>query len=146
MRDRFQPEVCPVLFAGLYKTPELFTSAGDATILLHLSGANSMGLLDGKRGLILGIANSYSIAWHIANNAIKQGATCGFGHLPGEKMERRVKKAMQEGGYADNWLHPCEVSSDESIDAFFAAAKQQFGQIDFLVHCLAYANKDYLET
>ena len=105
-----------------------------------------MGLLDGKRGLILGIANSYSIAWHIANNAIKQGATCGFGHLPGEKMERRVKKAMQEGGYADNWLHPCEVSSDESIDAFFAAAKQQFGQIDFLVHCLAYANKDYLET
>jgi enoyl-[acyl-carrier protein] reductase I len=105
-----------------------------------------MGLLDGKRGLILGIANSYSIAWHIANNAIKQGATCGFGHLPGEKMERRVKKAMQEGGYADSWLHPCEVSSDESIDTFFAAATLQFGHIDFLVHCLAYADRTYLQT
>jgi enoyl-[acyl-carrier protein] reductase I len=105
-----------------------------------------MGLLDGKRGLILGIANTFSIAWYIANNAVKQGATCGFGHLPGEKMERRVKKAMQEGGYGDSWLHPCDVSNDESLAAFFSSAKEKFGEIDFLVHCLAFANKDYLET
>ncbi|MCC6422390.1 MAG: enoyl-ACP reductase [Phycisphaerales bacterium] len=103
-----------------------------------------MGLLDGKKGLILNIANDRSIAWHIANNAVKQGATCGFGFLPLEKMERRVRKAMEEGGFANSWLHPCDVGSDESIAAFFDAAKQQFGTIDFLVHSLAFANKDYL--
>lgn len=103
-----------------------------------------MGLLDGKKGLILNIANDRSIAWHIANNAVKQGATCGFGFLPMEKMERRVRKAMEEGNFANSWLHPCDVGSDESIAAFFNAAQQQFGTIDFLVHSLAFANKDYL--
>src|ERR1700742_4061438 len=103
-----------------------------------------MGLLDGKKGLILNIANDRSIAWHIANNCVKEGAKCGFGFLPVEKMERRVKKAMEEGGFANEWLHPCDVGSDESIEKFFAAAKEQFGTVDFLVHCLAFANKDYL--
>ncbi len=103
-----------------------------------------MGLLSGKKGLILNIANDRSIAWHIANNCIQQGATCGFGYLPVEKMERRVRKAMEEGGFADSWLAPCDVGSDDSIQAFFDAAGKHFGQIDFLVHCLAFANKDYL--
>ena len=106
------------------------------------------GLLDGKKGLILNIANDRSIATHIANNAIKHGATCGFGFLPMdniEKSQRRVKKAMEENGFAEAWLHPCDVSSDESIEAFFAAAKDRFGTIDFLVHSLAFANRDYLK-
>ncbi|MFN4243873.1 MAG: enoyl-ACP reductase [Tepidisphaerales bacterium] len=103
-----------------------------------------MSLLQGKTGLVLNIANDRSIAWHIANNCIKHGATVGCGYLPIEKMERRVRKAMEEGGFGDAWLHPCDVGSDESIDAFFTAARQQFGKIDFLVHCLAFANKDYL--
>ena len=55
-----------------------------------------MGLLAGKKGLILNIANDRSIAWHIAVNAIKHGAACGFGYLPVERMERRVRKAMEE--------------------------------------------------
>ncbi len=107
-----------------------------------------MGLLDGKKGLILNIANDRSIATHIANNAVKQGATCGFGFLPmndPEKSKRRVSKAMAENGFGEAWLSPCDVSSDESIEAFFAAAKTQFGTIDFLVHCLAFANRDYLK-
>src|SRR3954470_18358965 len=103
-----------------------------------------MGILDGKTGLILNIANDRSIAWHIANNCVKQGAKCGFGFLPVEKMERRVRKAMEEGGFANEWLQPCDVGNDESIEKFFAAAKEQFGTIDFLVHSLAFANKDYL--
>lgn len=103
-----------------------------------------MGLLEGKKGLILNIANDRSIAWHIANNAVKQGAKCGFGYLPIEKMERRVKRAMEEGGFANEWLAPCDVGSNESIEKFFAGAKEQFGAIDFLVHSLAFANKDYL--
>jgi enoyl-[acyl-carrier protein] reductase I len=108
-----------------------------------------MGLLDGKTGLILNIANDRSIATHIATNCVRQGARCGFGFLPMdnlEKSQRRVRKAMEENGFADAWLHPCDVSSDESIESFFAAAKQQFdGKIDFLVHSLAFANRDYLK-
>ena len=107
-----------------------------------------MGLLDGKTGLILNIANDRSIATHIANNCIKQGAKCGFGFLPmdnPEKSKRRVSKAMEENGFGGAWLHPCDVGSDESIASFFDSAKQQFGKIDFLVHCLAFANRDYLK-
>src|ERR1700722_10157014 len=108
-----------------------------------------MGLLDGKKGLILNIANDRSIATHIANNCVKQGATCGFGFLPMdniEKSQRRVKKAMEENGFADAWLHPCDVGSDQSIETFFAAAADQFSpKIDFLVHCLAFADRNYLK-
>ncbi|HLL87966.1 MAG TPA: enoyl-ACP reductase [Tepidisphaeraceae bacterium] len=107
-----------------------------------------MGLLAGKKGLVLNIANDRSIATYIAANAIKEGATCGFGFLPMdniEKSQRRVRKAMEENGFAEAWLHPCDVSSDESVERFFAAAKEQFGQIDFLVHSLAFANREYLK-
>jgi enoyl-[acyl-carrier protein] reductase I len=104
-----------------------------------------MGLLEGKKGLILNIANDRSIAWHIANNAIKHGAKCGFGFLPMEKMERRVRKAMEEGGFADAWLAPCDVSKDEDIERFMAGAKEQFGTIDFLVHSLAFADRNFLK-
>jgi enoyl-[acyl-carrier protein] reductase I len=107
-----------------------------------------MSLMEGKKGLILNIANDRSIATHIANNAIKHGATCGFGFLPMEnieKSERRVKKAMEENGFGDAWLHPCDVGSDESIEKFFAGVKEQFGTIDFLVHSLAFANRDFLK-
>jgi enoyl-[acyl-carrier protein] reductase I len=104
-----------------------------------------MGLLEGKKGLVLNIANDRSIAWHIANNAIKHGATCGFGYLDIGKMERRVRGAMSEGGFGNAWLHPCDVSKDEDLEKFFAAARDQFGTIDFLVHSLAFADKTYLE-
>jgi enoyl-[acyl-carrier protein] reductase I len=108
-----------------------------------------MGLLDGKKGLILNIANDRSIATHIAANCIKQGATCGFGFLPmdnAEKSQRRVKKAMEENGFPDAWLYPCDVSSDESIAAFFEGARKQFGgTIDFLVHSLAFADRTFLK-
>src|SRR5260221_14790644 len=107
-----------------------------------------MGLLDGKKGLILNIANGRSIATHIADNVIKHGAKCGFGFLPmdnPEKSQRRVRKAMEESGYPHEFLHPCDVGSDESIEKFFTAAKEQFGQIDFLVHCLAFADRAYLK-
>lgn len=110
-----------------------------------------MSLLAGKTGLILNIANNRSIASDIAINCVKQGAICGYGYLPIPNQERRVKKALEEmsdgnsiPSQADAWLQPCDVGSDESISQFFAAAKQRFGKIDFLVHSLAFANKDYL--
>jgi len=107
-----------------------------------------MSLLAEKKGLILNIANDRSIAAHIAHHAVKNGAQCGFGFLPmdnAEKSERRVRKAMQEMGFPDGWLHPIDVSSDEQIEKFFAAAKNQFGKIDFLVHSLAFADRTYLK-
>ncbi len=107
-----------------------------------------MGLLDGKTGLILNIANDRSIATYIAANCIAQGARCGFGFLPMdniEKSQRRVRRAMEENGFADAWLSPCDVSSDDSMAQFFAGAKQQFGRIDFLVHSLAFADRTFLK-
>src|ERR1700722_11768325 len=107
-----------------------------------------MGLLDGKTGLIFNIANDRSIATHIAANCIKQGAKCGFGFLPMdniEKSERRVRRAMEENGFADAWLSPCDVGKDDSIQAFFTAAKEKFGKIDFVVHSLAFADRAYLK-
>src|SRR5437763_4014378 len=108
-----------------------------------------MGLLDGKKGLILNVANDRSIAWHIGHNAIKQGATCGFGYLvmgDADKSLRRARKSLDElGAGKDLFLHQCDVSSDASINAFFAAAKDKFGTIDFLVHSLAFADKNHLK-
>jgi enoyl-[acyl-carrier protein] reductase I len=107
-----------------------------------------MGLLDGKKGLILNIANDRSIGAHIANNAVKHGAVCGFGFLPmdnPEKSERRARKGLEAHGITDAWMHPCDVSRDEDIEAFFKAAGEKFGTIDFLVHSLAFANPAYLK-
>ena len=104
-----------------------------------------MGLLEGKKGIIFGIANSWSIAWHISNAAVREGAECGFSYLPLPKMEHRVRKAMDEGGYGQAWLQPCDVGKDEEIERFFAAAREQFGRIDFIVHSLAFADRNYLK-
>jgi enoyl-[acyl-carrier protein] reductase I len=107
-----------------------------------------MSLLAGKKGLILNIANDRSIAAHIAHHAVINGAQCGFGFLPmdnAEKSERRVRKAMDEMGFPNEWLHPIDVSSDDQIEAFFSAARDRFGKIDFLVHSLAFADRTYLK-
>ena len=104
-----------------------------------------MGLLDGRKGLIFGIANDRSIACHIARSFVAEGATCGFPHLPGEKNERRVRKALQDFGGDDPWLMPCDVSRDEDIDETFAQVRERFDAIDFVVHSLAFADRAYLK-
>jgi enoyl-[acyl-carrier protein] reductase I len=104
-----------------------------------------MGILDGKKGIVFGVANDRSIAWHIGRNLIEHGATCGFSHLPGEKMERRVRRTLEEGGLKDPWLCPCDVSKDEDLDAVFAAITEKFDAIDFVVHSLAFADREYLK-
>jgi enoyl-[acyl-carrier protein] reductase I len=105
-----------------------------------------MGLLDGRKGLVFGVANDRSIAWHITRNLLAQGATCGFPHLPGEKMERRVRKTLEGGGLVDPWMTPCDASKDEDLDHVFEAARERFDTIDFLVHSIAYADRAYLQT
>ena len=103
-----------------------------------------MGMMDGKRGLIVGIANDRSFAYSIAESLIREGAECLFTHLPGEKMERRVRKACQSLGVDDPWLKPLNAASDEELDSVFEAVKQDHGTIDFLVHSIAFADKDWL--
>ena len=105
-----------------------------------------MGLLEGRKGLVFGVANDRSIAWHIARNAMEHGAVCGFPHLPGEKMERRVRKTLEAGGVTDPWLMPCDASSDDDLDRTFEAARQRFDAIDFLVHSIAYADREFLRV
>lgn len=104
-----------------------------------------MGLLDGKKGLVFGIANDRSIACHIAASAKEQGATLAFPYLPGEKNERRVCKALNGIGITDPMLLPCDASSDEELDKTFAAAKENFDAIDFVVHSIAFADRTWLK-
>lgn len=104
-----------------------------------------MDLLANKVGLVFGIANERSIAWHIARNLTANGATCGFPYLPGEKMERRVRKALADAGLSDAWAVPCDVSSDEDLDRCFSLAAERFGRLDFVVHSVAYADREYLQ-
>jgi enoyl-[acyl-carrier protein] reductase I len=104
-----------------------------------------MTLLQGRKGLVFGIANDRSIACHIAQQVMASGATCAFPYLPGEKNERRVAKALEEIGVTKPWLLPCDVSKDEDVDAAFAAAKERFDTLDFVVHSLAFADRTYLK-
>lgn len=104
-----------------------------------------MQLLEGKRGIVFGVANDRSIAYHIARNLIQHGATCGFSHLPGEKMERRVRKTLEDGGLRDPWLFPCDAGKDEDLDAVFDAVRRKFDTIQFVVHSLAFADREYLK-
>ncbi len=104
-----------------------------------------MGLLEGRKGLVFGIANDRSIACHIAKAALGEGAQCGFPYLPGEKNERRVSKALEENGVRDGWLLPCDVSKDADLDATFAAVRERFDTIDFVVHSLAFADRAWLK-
>ncbi len=100
-----------------------------------------MGILEGKRGLILGVANEKSIAWGIAQAARREGAKLGFNYL-GDALERRVRP-LAESVEADI-VAPLDVSSDEEIDAFFDVVAGKWGTLDFLVHSIAFANRESL--
>ena len=104
-----------------------------------------MGLMDGKRGIVFGIANERSYAWYITKQLLAEGATCCFSHLPGEKMARRCRQAVGEFGIEDPWLMPCDVSNDEDLDALFGKLKDDFETIDFIVHSIAFADRQFLQ-
>ena len=103
-----------------------------------------MGCMDGKTGLVVGIANDRSYAWFIAESIIREGGTCLFTHLPGEKMERRARKAIESLGVENPWLRPMDASTDESLDEAFAAIADETATLDYLVHSIAFADKDWL--
>ena len=104
-----------------------------------------MGLMDSKRGLVVGIANDHSYAYFIAEALLRHGADCLYTHLPGEKMKRRVTKALDQLGVNDPWLMSLDASSDDDLDAVFDKVRSDFGSIDFLVHSIAFADRDWLK-
>ncbi len=100
----------------------------------------------GKRGIIFGIANERSYAWYITEALKNAGAECLFTHLPGEKNKMRVTRALAALGIEDPWLFEFDAANDEDFDNLFDAVKDQFGTIDFIVHSIAYCDKDYLQV
>lgn len=101
-----------------------------------------MGLMSGKKGVVLGVANDHSLAWYIASLLHAEGAELGFNYLPNEKMERRVRKLAEPIGA--RLIAPCDVSNDVQIQEFFSHVRETMGQIDFLVHAIAFASRDSL--
>ncbi len=104
--------------------------------------SNAAQLMAGKRGLVMGVANERSIAWGIAKAAHAQGAQLAFTYQ-GEALKKRVGPLAESVGA--NLVLPCDVTDDASIDQVFATLKQQWGGLDFLVHAIAYADKEELK-
>ncbi len=101
-----------------------------------------MGLLEGKRALIFGLANDHSIAWGIAQALHREGAVVGFSSVE-SLLEKRVKPLAAR--LESPFVEPCNVQSDDDIARVFTKWQEQFGELDILVHAVAFANKDDLK-
>jgi len=112
------------------------TQAANPTI-----GLSTAGILAGKRGLVLGVANNRSIAWGIAKAAHGAGADLAF-TFQGESLEKRVRPLAQELGASV--LGHCDVTDAATLDTVFDNVKALWGKLDFVVHCVAFSDKDQL--
>lgn len=99
------------------------------------------GLMAGKRGLIMGVANNRSIAWGIAKACADQGAELAFTYQ-GDALLKRVTPLAESVG--STMILPCDVTDAASMDAVFAEIEAKWGKLDFFVHAIAYSNKDEL--
>lgn len=110
-----------------------------------------MGLFEGKKGLILGVANDHSIAWAIASFAMAEGAECGFTHLPDrpdddrQRNRRRVAMLTDQAERA-RFLLPLDVTRDTDIASVMSKTAEEFGRLDFLVHSIAFAPLEDLKV
>jgi enoyl-[acyl-carrier protein] reductase I len=100
-----------------------------------------MGLLEGKKALVFGVANDHSIAWGIGKALHEQGATVGFSSI-GELLNKRVRPLAESLGAT--FIEPCNVQNDDEVAAVFDKWKEQYGTLDILVHSLAFAGRDAL--
>ncbi len=99
------------------------------------------GLLSGKRGLVLGVANNRSIAWGIAKAAHDAGAELAFTYQ-GDSLEKRVRPLAAELGATV--VGHCDVTDAATIDAVFSEIEKSWGKLDFIIHCIAFSDKDEL--
>lgn len=103
-----------------------------------------MGIFEGKKGLILGVANDHSIAWAIADYVMREGGLCGFTHLPDRPDDERRRNRRRVAQLTDpapnaKFLLPLDVNQDADIAKVMEYTAKEFGQIDFLVHSIAFA-------
>ena len=105
--------------------------------------APTSGLLAGKKGLILGVANKRSIAWAVAEAASNAGAQLGFTYL-GDKLKSKVE-SLTSGLPGETPLYPLDVSKDEDLAALGDSLARDFGKLDFVVHSVAFADRADLE-
>lgn len=105
-------------------------------------GTHDKALMAGKKGLVLGVANDKSIAWGIAKTVAEHGAELGFTYQ-GEALEKRVRPLAESVGAS--MVLPCDVTDEDSMDAVFSAVEKQWGKLDFLVHAIAFSDKDELK-
>jgi enoyl-[acyl-carrier protein] reductase I len=103
--------------------------------------AEEQGLMQGKRGLIMGVANNRSIAWGIAKAAHAAGARLGFTYQ-NDALLKRIRPLAEQ--VEAEILEPCDVSDDDSIQAVFDKVEETWGEIDFIVHAIAYADREEL--
>jgi len=106
------------------------------------TGVATGNLMAGKRGLVMGIANNRSIAWGIGKAVAAQGAELALTYQ-GEPLKKRVEPLAAELG--SNIVLPCDVSDAASMDAVFAELKERWGRLDFLVHAIAFSDKNELD-
>ncbi len=99
-------------------------------------------LMRGKRGLVMGVANNHSIAWGIAKALADQGAELAFTYQ-GESLQKRVAPLAESVG--SHSVLPCDVEDIASVDSVFETLRQQWGSIDFLVHAIAFSDKNELK-
>ena len=100
------------------------------------------GLMAGKRGLIMGVANNRSIGWGIAKACREQGAELAFSYQ-GEALKKRVEPLAAEAG--SDLVVECDVTSGPALDATFEAIRKRWGRLDFLVHAIGFSNKEELD-
>ncbi|MBF0148339.1 MAG: enoyl-ACP reductase [Magnetococcales bacterium] len=100
-----------------------------------------MRLMDGKKGLIFGVANERSLAWGIARSCHREGAELGLTYL-GEALQKRVIPLAAQ--LHSDFVLPCDLNNDEEIDNVFRAVEERWGQLDFVVHSVAFAKKNEL--
>ena len=99
-------------------------------------------LMQGKRGLIMGVANDHSIAWGIAQMLAAHGAQLAFTYQ-GDSLAKRVKPLAEQTG--SSLILPCDVEDIASVDAVFEAIGKQWGTMDFLVHAVGFLRQERIE-
>jgi enoyl-[acyl-carrier protein] reductase I len=118
--------------------PTFFSTAVIHEVLM----TNLKPLMNGKRGLIMGVANDRSIAWGIASALADHGAELAFTYQ-GEALAKRVKPLAEQVG--SRLVLPCDVTDEASIDATFDAIRAEWGKLDFVVHAIAFSDKNELD-
>ena len=109
---------------------------------MTVSSGSPSGLMQGKKGLIMGVANDRSIGWGIAAATAAQGAELAF-TFQGDALKKRVDPLAQSVG--SDLVLPCDVTDEASVEAVFSTLQEKWGKLDFLVHAIAYSDKEELK-